>query len=133
MDELDVRQKMKSLPSWLRAWIQDALIGEIYPSIRAIAAQFTEEKSLTLRYYLDRDPRDGDFESLSMVMGVILSNTSSSNEIGEVHEECFHSHEILSSIDVLDCLVYARREYELDDINGEQFAAGQPAKSASIS
>lgn len=107
---------MNSLPDWLRLWIQDSLIGEIYPAIRAIAVRFSEERALTLRYYLDREPQEGDRESVAMVMTEILANTSSNDEIREVHEECVCSDVLLKDIDMLDGLVFARREYETDEI-----------------
>ncbi|WP_221774253.1 hypothetical protein, partial [Puniceicoccus vermicola] len=107
-------KKMKSIPHWLRIWIQSALIGEIYPSIRAIAVKFTDSKEFTLRYYLEKEPTDFDRESCSMVMTEILANTSSKEEIKKVKEECFFSDKLLRDIDVLDGLVFARREYEIE-------------------
>ena len=111
---------MKEIPQWLRLCFQSALIGEIYPEIRAIAVEFTEEKKLTVRYYLSREPTEGDWESLSVVMASIISNTSSSEEIKEIVEDCIHSDLLLRDIDVLDGLVYARREYCLDEIKSQQ-------------
>lgn len=91
------------LPDWLRLWFQSALISEIYPEIRAIAVGYSPSLKLTVRYYLDREPVDFDYES--------LSNTMGENEILEVSEECLHSEQSMSDLDRLDGLVYARREY----------------------
>ncbi len=98
------------LPSWLILWIWQALLGEVYPNIRAIAVSFSESKCLQIRYYLDRDPIDFDRESLACVVTTIPSNASSNDEIRSVKEECEHSTLPLPQLDSLDGLVYARRE-----------------------
>jgi len=59
-----------------------------------------------------------------MVMAEVLANTSSKDEISEVHEECLYSDKLLRDLDVLDGLVYARREYQTEEIQGEQDARG---------
>jgi len=59
-----------------------------------------------------------------MVMAEVLANTSSKDEISEVHEECLYSDNLLRDLDVLDGLVYARREYETEEFQGEQDARG---------
>ncbi|MEM6822706.1 MAG: hypothetical protein AAF558_12295 [Verrucomicrobiota bacterium] len=59
-----------------------------------------------------------------MVITEILANTSSSEEIKEVNEECIFTEELFRDIDVLDGLIYARREYCLDEIISEQDSRG---------
>lgn len=103
----------KRLPDWLRLWFQSALISEIYPEIRAVAVMLSDDRVLTVRYYLDREATDFDNESLQMVVSEVLSNTTSTSEIQSVVEECCFSDEKMSEIDRLDGLVYARREYDL--------------------
>jgi hypothetical protein len=105
----------RNIPDWLRLWFQSALISEVYPQIRAIAVAYSETGELTVRYYLDRIPSDFDYESLSMVVSEVLSNTSSSSEIVAVIEECVYSDQRMSDIDRLDGLVFARREYGMQD------------------
>lgn len=105
----------RPLPDWLRLWFQSALISEVYPQIRAIAVAYSETNELTVRYYLDRTPSDFDYESLSMVVGEVLSNATSSSEIAAVTEECVYSGQRMSDIDRLDGLVFARREYDIQD------------------
>lgn len=48
--------------------LQGALLGMIYSSIWAIAVGFDDKKKITVRYYLDRDPKEEDYENLSEVM-----------------------------------------------------------------
>ncbi len=103
--------KSRRLPDWLRLWIQHALVGEVYPEIRAIAVGFSDSRALTIRAYLDREPTDEDRESLSCIVTEIFANTSSSDEIRSVSEECVFATTPFEKLDALDGLVYARREY----------------------
>lgn len=102
------------LPEWLVLWVWQALIGEIYPEIRAIALRFDADKNLLIRYYLDRDPTDYDLESIECVITNILAHTSSEEDIKNVEDEAIFSNERMADLDVLDGLVYARREYSAD-------------------
>jgi hypothetical protein len=101
------------LPDWLILWIWRALIGEIYPNIRAIAASFTENNELIIRYYLDRHPTDFDYESLGYVMTYVLSSAPSNEVVKTIKEECEYSIAPFGELEVLDGLVYARREYDI--------------------
>ena len=101
----------KILPDWLRLWFQSALITEIYPEIRAIAVAYSDKNELLVRYYLDREPIEYDLDSIEMVVSEILANTSNSQQITKIDQECVFSNKHLSRIDRLDGLVYARREY----------------------
>jgi hypothetical protein len=94
-------------------WLWQALLGEVYPNIRAIAASFSENKELLVRYYLDRAPVEFDYESLGDVMGNVLSNTSSNEEIRSVKEECVYSTLPIGELDALDGIVFARREHDI--------------------
>jgi hypothetical protein len=102
----------KSLPEWLVLWIWRALLGEIYPEVRAIAVRFTDEKELTIRYYLDREPTEDDYESIGCIITDVFSNTSSKNEISAIHQEARYSQTRIGNLDILDGLIYARRELE---------------------
>jgi len=103
------------LPEWLVLWVWQSLIGEIYAEIRAIALRYDSENNLLIRYYLEREPADEDFESIECVITNILAHTSSNEQIRNVKEEIMFSTERLSELDILDGLVYARREYSDDD------------------
>ncbi|MCO6180927.1 colicin [Ciceribacter sp. RN22] len=106
---------MGSLPDSLKIWLQEALITEIYPQIRAIAVKYSEGHEITVRYYLDREPTEFDYDSISMVVAELLSKTSSSKDISAVAEECIFSQCRQADLERLDGFVYARREYDLEN------------------
>lgn len=65
---------MKVLSDWLVLCVWRALIGEIYPAIRAIALSLADDRTLLICYYLDRQPTDFDWESLEVVATNILAS-----------------------------------------------------------
>lgn len=94
----------------IRTAMQIALLGEIYPEIRAIVYAYDSiKKSLLVRYYLTRQPTDYDYESVSEVMTELLSQFKYS-EFDQVKEECQYSSLPLSRLDPLDGFVYSRKE-----------------------
>lgn len=99
------------LPEWLILWVWQSLIGEIYPEIRAIVLRYDSKNNLLIRYYLDREPIEEDYDSLECVVTNVLAHTSSNDEIKDVKEEAFYSSVRLTDLDILDGLVYARKEY----------------------
>jgi hypothetical protein len=101
------------IPPWLILWLWQALLGEIYPNIRAIAVSFSDNRELRVRYYLDRPPTSFDYESLGYVMTYVLSNTSSNEDIKSVKEEREYSTLPLGELNTLDGIVFARREYDM--------------------
>lgn len=104
-----------NLPGWLVFWVWQALIGEIYPEVRAIALRYDADKNLLIRYYLEREPTDDDFENIECVITNILAHTSSNEDIKSVKEEAIFSNEKMKDLDVLDSLVYARKEYSMNN------------------
>jgi hypothetical protein len=102
----------RQLPDWLRLWFQTALLGEIYPAIRAIAVAFSDSRVLKVRAYLDREPTEDDHENMSCVLAEIFANTSSNDEIVAATEECVFSEQRIGQLDPLDGFVYARREHD---------------------
>lgn len=107
----------KRLPDWLRLWFQAALLGEIYPFIRAIAVGFSDSRALTLRAYLDREPTEEDHENMNCALTEIFANTSSNEEITSATEECEFSGRRIDELDPLDGFVYARREYDTNTVS----------------
>jgi len=102
---------MNKLPDWLVLHIWRALLGEIYPSIRAIAAGF-EQGELTIRYYLDRNPCDFDFESIEVV-ATNISAAAGSAIIKKVAVQCILETAPLRDINHLSGFIYCRREYDM--------------------
>ncbi|MGE8655381.1 MAG: colicin [Achromobacter sp.] len=101
---------MKCIPDWLYLWVSKALLGEIYPSIRAVVVGFDKERVMTLRYYLDREAEESDYESIDEVVTLILANTSSNYDIKEVRDEVVFSEKKQKDLDWLDGFVYSRKE-----------------------
>ena len=100
MDYIDTRRKVLLST-------QRALLGMIYPDIRAIAVGFEENKKLKLIYYLDREPNIDDYDNLSDVAGEILGDINFS----EVEEICVFTKEDISNLNNLDSWVYIRKEH----------------------
>lgn len=103
---------MKLLADWLVLCVWRALLGEIYPEIRAIAISFTKDKVLLIRYYIDREPTDFDWESLEVVATNISASVGLS-EIPQIDLGCEFSLEPIGQLNSLDGYIYCRREYDL--------------------
>lgn len=86
--------------------IQRALLGMIYPDIRAIAVGFIGTRKLTVIYYLDREPNDNDYENVSEVTSEVCADI----EFGEVEEICLFTLDPFSKLDSLESWVYMRKE-----------------------
>ncbi len=86
--------------------IQRALLGMIYPSIRAIAVGFVGITKLKVIYYLDREPNQDDYESISEVTTEICSDIN----FAEVEELCVFTNEPFSKLDNLVAWAYVRKE-----------------------
>ncbi|MCB1193508.1 MAG: hypothetical protein H7A23_00320 [Leptospiraceae bacterium] len=88
----------------LRLGLKKGLLGEVYPPIRAVAYKYDEsEKSVIIRSYLDRKPRQNDYDIASLFSKKLDIKSK---------EECVFSDAPLSQLDPLDGLVYARKENE---------------------
>jgi len=100
------------LPDWVIVCVWRALLGEIYPSIRAIAVALSENRTLMIRYYMDREPTEMDYES----METVATNISASiglDAISHIDLNCQYAATPLGNLDCLDGLVYCRREYDV--------------------
>ena len=105
---------MKKLPHWLHRCLCAALIGEIYPEIRVIAVRFSEDNELLVRYYLDREPTEDDYDSVNLLISEVLAQTSSASNITYQKAECVFSQGHMRELNQLDEIIYARREYTYD-------------------
>lgn len=102
---------MKKIPDWLILCVWRALLGEIYPEVRAIAVSISQDACLTIRYYLDREPQDYDWESLEVV-ATNISSSVSAEKIFRICIECLPSESPIGSLESLDGFIYCRREYD---------------------
>lgn len=102
-------EENSKLPDWLRVCLSRALLGGIYPEIRAVAVSLSKDKVMTIRYYLDRHPIDDDFENIE-ILETEISSMTGRDEISESKLECVYSDSPLGKIDTLGGLVYARQE-----------------------
>lgn len=94
----------------IRLSLQNALLGEIYPELRAIAYSYNSRTSdILLRYYLEREPIEDDYDSLNTVMGLFIGDFKFS-EFNKILEECEYNELPINQIDSLDGFVYLRKE-----------------------
>jgi hypothetical protein len=98
------------IPIWLRLWMQQALIGAVYPSLRGVAVGYYDDRSVTIRYYIDRPPSDFDHEVIDILCSEVLSNTSSNAELPALRTEVIFSEDIQSELPPLSGFVFKRME-----------------------
>ncbi|WLG47188.1 colicin [Pseudomonas sp. FP1740] len=103
---------MKALPDWLVLCVWRALIGEIYPAIRAIALSLADDRTLLICYYLARQPTDFDWESLEVV-ATNISASIGQEKILRIDLECKFESDSIGRLECLGGFVYCRREYDL--------------------
>lgn len=103
---------MNTLPEWLILCIWRALLGEIYPSVRAIAIKLSEGNLMLIRYYLENEPTEIDYESIETV-ATNISASIGLEKIKKIDVDCQYSNLPFGKLDCLDGLIYCRREYEL--------------------
>ena len=101
---------MKNIPCWLYISICHALEGEIYPAIRAIAVKYTRTRELFIRYYFDREVTEDDIDRINTIMTYIESYIPPREDVRYIDYECIYAKDKLSDLDVLDHMIYARRE-----------------------
>lgn len=110
----DVRIKMMftaKLPDWLIACFRIALLGEIYPNIRAIAVGYHEDGLVLIRYYLDRQPIDYDFESIEVVATNLDALGGGKQVINKIDVQCVYADGYKRELEALSGFIYSRREY----------------------
>lgn len=99
------------LPDWLVACFRIALLGEIYPNIRAIAVGYHEGGFVLIRYYLDRQPLDYDFESIEVVATNLDALGGKKRDINKIDVQCVYADGIQGASEALSGFIYSRREY----------------------
>lgn len=85
---------------------QRALLGKVYPSIRAIAIGEHRENELKIICYLDRRVIDDDYENLNDISGEICADI----DFLKSHEECIFSLQLFSELDNDLTWIYMRKE-----------------------
>ena len=96
--------------------LANGTIGEIYPAIRQISFRYNKEKkALYLLVYLDREPREDDYETARYISGNVFGDYWGFFE--SIQEECIYSTAPQNKLDPLDGILYARREYDLEDVS----------------
>lgn len=100
------------LPDLLVACFRIALLGEIYPNIRAIAVGYHDSGFVLIRYYLDRRPTDFDFESLEVVATNLDALGGKEQAFNKIDIQCVHAVSAKRDLDSMSGFVYFRREHE---------------------
>lgn len=100
------------LPDWLVACFRIALLGEIYPNIRAIAVGYHDSDFVLIRYYLDRQPTDFDLESLEVVATNLDALGWKEMTINKIDIECVYAAGAKRDLEPISGFVYSRREHE---------------------
>lgn len=118
------------IPPEIKQYLQQCLIGEIYHHIRAIAVSLSAQKMMLIRYYLDRKPTLFDYESAD-VFAFNFSASFGEPEVMGIGIECEYSDKLLNHLDGLDGFIYARREYEMEDVNTETYPSEEWVKDIS--
>lgn len=99
------------LPDWLLACFRIALLGEIYPEIRAVAVGYNEDGLVLIRYYLDREPTEFDLESLEVVATDLDAVGGKKQTIDKIDIECICTKGSKRDLEPLSGFIYSRREY----------------------
>lgn len=98
------------LPDWLVACLRIALLGEIYANIRAIAIGYNESGEVLIRYYLDRQPTDFDWESAEIVATNFDALGGKEKDIKKIDVECVYTLASKRNLDPLSGFIFSRRE-----------------------
>lgn len=84
-----------------------ALLGQIYPEIRAISAGILEKK-LFIKCYLDRPVNNDDYENLNEISAMILGDFP---EIDKTDEICEYNMSPFNQLDPLSGWLYMKKEF----------------------
>jgi hypothetical protein len=84
-----------------------AMLGQIYPEIRAISVGIIANK-LFIKCYLDRPVNEDDYENLNEISAMILGDFP---EIDKTDEVCEYNMSRFKDLDHLSRFVYIRKEF----------------------
>jgi hypothetical protein len=107
--KLQIKDSMKEELITTLNHFRVALLGEIYPAIRVIAVKLDDEKNLTMRWYLDREPNDDDRENMEIV-AVNFGWGPPEMNFKKLDLECVWGKGFKRDLDVLDGAIYSRKE-----------------------
>lgn len=72
------------------------------------------KNSLVIRYYLEREPVDFDYESLEVVATNVTALIGA-HSIPHIKIECEYASKPIGELECLGEFVYSRREYDMED------------------
>ena len=94
----------------IKVALQSALLGAIYPEIRAITFFYNPKiKSFRLRYYMDREPLENDFENVDSVLTEFIA-TFNFSAFSTAESECVYSLAPIAQLDIMEGMVFCRKE-----------------------
>lgn len=86
--------------------VQRALLGNIIPNIRAVTVAWENDKLIHIRFILDRQPTDFDYDLLHFTTGEVIADFP----YLELKEECIFSDAPYLELPYLDAVAYLRYE-----------------------
>jgi len=98
---------LSRIPDDIVVHAMSCLNGEISCFIRAVSIRYTF-KSVTFRYYVEREPDDEEREDAEIVLINFDSGHAPKLESGDI--EFFVTEEPIGNLDPLDFMLYARKE-----------------------
>lgn len=98
-----------TVPDWLRLCLSQAIVGEIYPAIRVICVRY-KERRITIRAYFDREPTDYDHDAIDVIC--LNMEEHCADNFDYIDVECMYSITPIGFLEILDGVIYARREYD---------------------
>ncbi|MCL1514330.1 hypothetical protein DTJ15_09015 [Parasaccharibacter sp. TMW 2.1891] len=89
--------------------IMTAFLGEIYPEIRLISADYGEDLVIRVHMVLDRPVNDEDIEEMDCVITEIDA-AFNLEDASDIEDRIFFSEEPLCEIEALPYIIYMRYE-----------------------
>lgn len=99
----------KTRPDWLMSAVGTALLGNVPPGLRAVAARFDRKTDLTLVFYFAPGSGETDFAAMENAVAD-LESSEATFRINGINAEMRISGEPMRKLDFLDFFVFARHE-----------------------